>query len=138
MSDIEANRLTTSDRERMRTAVAETLARWDTGARQLHGPGARQDVGPIGIEALERIARHVIGCGTADLRDAELDEIAGMVLSAVSTHNGRRTYRVTMNSDAGPIALDIVASSADAAAAEVCRAELAPSRSVLDVAEVTA
>lgn len=71
MHSLEANRLTDSDREAMRTRVRETMALWRPTAWR---PLRKSDIGPESLMALYRVAAHAIGCSDADLREAELAE----------------------------------------------------------------
>ena len=84
MGDIEANRLTEEDRARIAEAIRDQIERWDIGARQHYGAGASYAVQPADRDTLERAAWHSIGCGSADLRDSELAEIAETVRGIVA------------------------------------------------------
>lgn len=74
--NIHDSRLTAGDIATMETAVADALETWTVSARQ---SGAVYL--PKGSDAvtLERVAAHSIGCSTYDLRDAEIDIIAGII-----------------------------------------------------------
>lgn len=63
------NRLSDEDVTRIRQAMTETFERWDPR-------GPRNDANELAT--LERVGRHAIGCGEADLRDVELEAIADM------------------------------------------------------------
>jgi hypothetical protein len=73
----EENRLTEDDMSKIRKGIDETVRVWlplKAGPREL---GAD-------LVALERIGRHAIGCGPADLRDSELEWIAAAARAALA------------------------------------------------------
>lgn len=71
--DIEADRLTDEDRDKIRARIGETIA-------ELRRPATWADV-----PALERIAAHAIGCNAYDLRTVELEWIADTVREEVAS-----------------------------------------------------
>jgi hypothetical protein len=73
MMSNDTNRLTDYDRNIICRAVTGVVACWS-------GPRNATDV-----LALERIARHSIGCTEAELRESELDEIAAIVARLVNS-----------------------------------------------------
>lgn len=74
----DANRLDDADRERIAATVRDTVTLWLAGSTGHWKPAAHDAL------ALMRVAIHSIGCTASDLRMAELDEIAELVVAALT------------------------------------------------------
>lgn len=81
MKDVEANRLTDSDRNAITARVTEVLKMWRHNAPF----GRMPSICSSDIVALERTAYHSIGCNVHDLRDSELEEIEATVNRLAAT-----------------------------------------------------